>query len=139
MKEAYTVKEAAEVLGCHTVTIRRAIDAGELKSAKIGKIIRISKEDLNAYYQSKGGGGLFKSDEATGEDKTYSVKRSKVASIAKAFLTRDAVKSLRQDLKDNDWNAVGAGKVFSTSANRRITITQDPITLEDFKIIVEDL
>lgn len=60
VKDIYSAKEAADFLGCHRETIRRAIRSGELKAAKIGKVFRISKEDLNEYYQAKGGGKLFK-------------------------------------------------------------------------------
>ena len=61
-KTTYTVDEAADVLNCHPQTIRRAIRNGSLKAAKVGRGLSISKFDLEAYYQAKGGGRLFADD-----------------------------------------------------------------------------
>jgi len=59
IQDVYTINEAADFLGCHRETIRRAVSSGDLKAALFGRVYRISKEDLNAYYQAKGGGKLF--------------------------------------------------------------------------------
>lgn len=59
VKTTYTVEEVAELLNCHPQTIRRAIRKGNLKAAKIGRSLSISRLDLEAYYQAKGGGRLF--------------------------------------------------------------------------------
>lgn len=61
-KATYTVDEAAAVLNCHPQTIRRAIRNGNLKAAKVGRGLSISRFDLEAYYQAKGGGRLFAND-----------------------------------------------------------------------------
>lgn len=58
-KMTFTIQEAAELLSCHPDTIRRAIRAGKLKAAAFGKGIRISRADLEKYYQDLGGGTLF--------------------------------------------------------------------------------
>jgi len=64
-KNAFSIKEAAELLSCHPDTLRRAIKAGKLKAAKLGtdtgkgKDYRISRADLQEYYRSLGGGELF--------------------------------------------------------------------------------
>ena len=58
-KTTYTLIEAAELLLCHKETLRRAIKSGELMAAKLGKSYRISKKDLEEFWQAKGGGALF--------------------------------------------------------------------------------
>ena len=55
----YTSKQAAELLQCHEITIRRAIKSGKLKASKIGRDYRISKIDLGRFYREQGGGELF--------------------------------------------------------------------------------
>lgn len=42
----WTVKQAAEVMGCHAATIRRMIQRGELPATKIGSTYRIRPGDL---------------------------------------------------------------------------------------------
>lgn len=44
-----TIKETATELGIHWQTVRNYIDRGELKAYKIGKLVRISREDLDAF------------------------------------------------------------------------------------------
>jgi excisionase family DNA binding protein len=56
---ALTVQEAAKLLRVHPETIRRAIAKGELAAAKLGRIIRISRQDLDAYYRAHGGQSLL--------------------------------------------------------------------------------
>ena len=46
MEEIMTIKELADFLKIAEVTIRRAIDAGELKAFKAGKSLRIEKEEV---------------------------------------------------------------------------------------------
>lgn len=58
-KTAYNLDELAHELGCHKETLRRHIQAGKLKAAKIGKDWKISRPDLEAYWQAQGGGKLF--------------------------------------------------------------------------------
>lgn len=58
-KNAFNIKEAAALMSCHADTVRRAIRAGKLKAAKIGTDYRISRADLQEYWQSLGGGELF--------------------------------------------------------------------------------
>ncbi len=59
LQEAFSLREAAEILGVNPITIRRLIHKKMLKAGKVGRDYRISKADLNEYYQSQGGGKLF--------------------------------------------------------------------------------
>lgn len=60
MRDIFTIKQAAELLQLHEETLRRAIRAGNLKAAAVGsREYRISRLDLEAWYQSLGGGKLF--------------------------------------------------------------------------------
>ncbi|MGE4296707.1 MAG: helix-turn-helix domain-containing protein [Desulfovibrionaceae bacterium] len=58
-KTTFTLSEAAGLLSCHTETLRRAIKSGALSAAKLGKGYRISKTDLEVFWQKQGGGALF--------------------------------------------------------------------------------
>ena len=58
-KTTFTLAEAAELLSCHRETLRRAIRAGELRAAKLGRGFRISRLDLEAFWTASGGGDLF--------------------------------------------------------------------------------
>ena len=58
-KTTFTLAEAASVLSCHKETLRRAIQAGELQAAKLGREYRISRADLQAFWTAQGGGELF--------------------------------------------------------------------------------
>ena len=58
-KTTFTLAEAADVLSCHRETLRRAIRAGELRAAKLGRGFRISRFDLEAFWTASGGGDLF--------------------------------------------------------------------------------
>lgn len=48
-----TVKEVAETLKVHHMTVRRLIEKGELKAIRIGKAIRIDEADLKKFIKSK--------------------------------------------------------------------------------------
>jgi excisionase family DNA binding protein len=63
-QRAFSVKEAADIIGVHPDTIRRAIRAGKLKAAKLNKDYRIAKTDLSKYFRESGGGELFEDDNA---------------------------------------------------------------------------
>jgi excisionase family DNA binding protein len=55
-----TIQEAADLLGLHRETVRRAIRTGELKATRLGyRTVRITKADLQAWFMSKGGRPLF--------------------------------------------------------------------------------
>ncbi|MEN6440887.1 MAG: helix-turn-helix domain-containing protein [Syntrophobacter sp.] len=84
-RKAFSLKEAAEVIGCHKETLRRAIKKGELKAAKVGSDYRMSRSDLAAYWEAKGGGELF--EKAVGE------KREKLV------LDPDLAEKLRESFK----------------------------------------
>ena len=61
-KLAYSVEEVAKLLGYSDDHIRRAIKDGKLKAMGSGRGYRISRPDIEAYYQSQGGGKLFDSN-----------------------------------------------------------------------------
>jgi len=63
IKHTYTLGEAAELLSCHKETIRRAIKDGSLQAAKLGRGYRVSRVDLEAFWQAQGGGVLFEKAE----------------------------------------------------------------------------
>ena len=58
-KTTFTLAEAANLLSCHKETLRRAIQAGELQAARLGREYRISRADLQGFWISQGGGELF--------------------------------------------------------------------------------
>lgn len=66
-KTTFTLAEAASVLSCHKETLRRAIQAGELQAARLGREYRISRADLQAFWTAQGGGELFTPDDAADE------------------------------------------------------------------------
>lgn len=45
----YTLEEVTTLLKVSDDTIRRAINKGDLEAYKIGKLLRISSDQLNAY------------------------------------------------------------------------------------------
>ena len=62
-KTTFTLAEAADLLSCHKETLRRAIQAGELQAARLGREYRISRADLQAFWTAQGGGELFTPDQ----------------------------------------------------------------------------
>ncbi len=70
----YTLQAAADAVEMSPKTLRRAIQAGELKAfggGGPGKPIRISRLELANWWRSRGGGELFDSEDessARGED-----------------------------------------------------------------------
>lgn len=62
-KTTFTLAEAAAVLSCHKETLRKAITAGEMQSARVGREYRISRADLQAFWTAQGGGELFSPDQ----------------------------------------------------------------------------
>jgi excisionase family DNA binding protein len=63
-QRAFSLKEVASILGVHPETIRRAVKAGKLKAAKIGKDYRIAKPELERYFHTMGGGRLFEDNDS---------------------------------------------------------------------------
>ncbi len=62
-QRAFSLKEVASILGVHPETIRRAVKAGKLKAAKMGKDYRIAKSELERYFQAMGGTRLFEDND----------------------------------------------------------------------------
>jgi excisionase family DNA binding protein len=51
-RRAYSVAEAAEMLGVTEKSIRGCIDRGELSTVEIGRHLRITEESLNRFLRS---------------------------------------------------------------------------------------
>jgi excisionase family DNA binding protein len=47
----FNVTEAADRLRVHPVTVRRLVDKGQLRAARIGDLLRIREEDLQALFE----------------------------------------------------------------------------------------
>jgi excisionase family DNA binding protein len=83
MKTTFTLNEAADLLSCHRETIRRAIRDGELKAAKLGvRDFRISKRELAAFWNARGGGELF-ADSAAADEETQEVEVRRERDVVK--------------------------------------------------------
>jgi excisionase family DNA binding protein len=63
-QQVLSIKDAATILDVHPDTIRRAIKAGKLKAAKIGRDYKIAKSELDRYFQAMGGTSLFGDDDS---------------------------------------------------------------------------
>lgn len=49
--EYLSIKELAELVGVHPNTVHNWINAGKLRAYKVGKLIRIKKEDFEDFIQ----------------------------------------------------------------------------------------
>lgn len=67
LQEAFSLREAAEILGANPTTIRRLIHKKKLRAGRVGRDYRLSKFDLNEYYIGQGGGKLFDIEAETAE------------------------------------------------------------------------
>lgn len=54
-----TIREAAQMLGCHTSTLYRLCKTGEVPAFRLGQSWRFRRESLNGW-MLRGGGGLLK-------------------------------------------------------------------------------
>lgn len=61
-KTTFTLAEAAQLLNCHSETLRRAIRDGSLQAARLGRGYRLSRSDLQTFWTAQGGGTLFDPD-----------------------------------------------------------------------------
>ena len=52
MDELLTVATVAQVCRVHSGTVRRQIAAGKLRSVRVGRAVRVRREDLDAYLGS---------------------------------------------------------------------------------------
>lgn len=69
-KTTFTLSEAADLLSCHTETLRRAIKDGLLRAARLGREYRISRSDLQVFWTERGGGELFPGQNAVQKSAT---------------------------------------------------------------------
>lgn len=51
--EFYSTKQIAKIVGLKTITIRRWIDKGQLPAYKLGKELRVSKEDFEKFLKQR--------------------------------------------------------------------------------------
>lgn len=51
----YSVKEIAKKVGVHPNTVRNWIESGELKAYKLGRVLRIKKEDFEDFAKETDG------------------------------------------------------------------------------------
>ena len=51
--EYYSIKEISNILSVDIQTISKKVNMGEIKSYKIGKLIRIRKTDFDSWLESK--------------------------------------------------------------------------------------
>ncbi len=63
MEKIYTTQEVADQLKIKKSTVYELIKRGELKAAKVGKQIRISKEQLEEYLKAPKNNSLFQAEE----------------------------------------------------------------------------
>ncbi len=49
--QIYNVRQAADRLQVHPVTIKRLVDRGQLRAARIGDLLRIREDDLTALFE----------------------------------------------------------------------------------------
>lgn len=42
----YSIKETADIFGVHWQTVRNWINSGKLKAMKVGRVIRISEDEI---------------------------------------------------------------------------------------------
>lgn len=54
MKENLTIREVAQYLNVSISTVRRLIDAKNLKAYKVGSQYRIRREDVEAFFRDEG-------------------------------------------------------------------------------------
>jgi len=60
MKELLTIDEVAKQLKISKATVRRHIREGRLRAVKIGRVVRISTEDLKSLFRPIGGAKTLK-------------------------------------------------------------------------------
>ena len=78
LQQAYSIREAAALLGLHPETLRRAVRRGELTVARIGgRILRVSAIELERWWKANGGGQLF-SGQAEGEGESLAASEAEV-------------------------------------------------------------
>jgi excisionase family DNA binding protein len=52
MDKLLSLEEAAEILGVEYKTVYRLVRAGKISAGKVGRVYRIKREDLDAYFES---------------------------------------------------------------------------------------
>ena len=82
-QQAFSLKDSAIIFDVHPDTLRRAIKSGKLKAAKIGKDYRISKFELERFFQAMGGTSLFGDNDTQPHQKLMVFYKSLVLSYLK--------------------------------------------------------
>lgn len=75
-KPYLSLEEVAEVLGVTYQLIYRLVRAGEMPAVRLGKLYRISREDLDHYLDSNKQGGMSSGGTCSVCGKTYSSRLS---------------------------------------------------------------
>ena len=75
MKSYLSIQEAAENLGVEYKTVYRLVKQGEIPAGKIGRVFRIRREDLDAYFERQKAKVLNEAVEA-GESRVGSSKHT---------------------------------------------------------------
>lgn len=52
MDKLVSLSQAAEILGVEYKTVYRLVRAGKIQAGKIGRVYRLKREDLDAYFES---------------------------------------------------------------------------------------
>ena len=52
-KRVFTVDEVAEQLGCHALTVRRAIARGEMPAVRVGRKVVIPAKALDEFLETR--------------------------------------------------------------------------------------
>lgn len=52
MEKLLSISDAAEILGVEYKTVYRLVRTGEIPAGRVGRIYRIKREDLEAYFES---------------------------------------------------------------------------------------
>lgn len=96
-RQTFTVPELARLVGVHPQTIRRAIEAGELKAAQSGQHghFRVSHAEAQIWWTQRGGGVLLRNGEANtplsgnGQDEAQDTPEERAKGILQALRSGD--------------------------------------------------
>jgi len=95
MVEFLNIGEVAKLLGLHEITIRRCIKRGDLKAVRVGRGVRVRKEDLEDFIKPI----------TSGKEPRHSVRD--MERVLKASYKIDQLReSLKTRVKDWDSTAI---------------------------------
>lgn len=53
MKQFYSTRQIADMLGVNIITVRRWVDKGILPAIKLERVLRIKKDDFNNFIEKR--------------------------------------------------------------------------------------